>query len=138
MSFETTVDISVCPICNKEPGSHSLSDLGIVGGSRVFYTCPANATKYNDLNGILNHYTNALSTIGEDTKWVWLFDSKGFNMTHVMEFQVGISLAKLITEKFSNNLEYIYISNPTWYIHVMHRIITPFLSKNVREKIVII
>ena len=40
-------------------------------------------------------------------------------------------LAKLITNKYSKNLEKICIINPNWYIYSMTTIVWPFLSKKV-------
>jgi hypothetical protein len=44
------------------------------------------------------------------------FDSAGFDLKHFMQINVGIELAKLISTKFSSNLEKIKIINPTIYV----------------------
>jgi hypothetical protein len=97
------------------------------------YTRPAKASKYNDIEGILEHYDGVLSELEGD--WIWVFDSKGFQMKHLLEVQVGIQLAKLITRKHSQNLKKIVIINPTWYIRAVLDIVNPFLTKHVRELI---
>jgi hypothetical protein len=47
--------------------------------------------------------------------------------------EVGIQLAKLISSKFSNNLEKIIIINPSNYISFTYEIIKPFLNKKMKS-----
>ena len=66
---------------------------------------------YKDTEGILTHYEGVLSEIPEDKDWIWIFDSFDFTLKHYLQIDVGIGLAKLITNKFSHNLKKIIISN---------------------------
>lgn len=45
----------ICPICEKDPSSHSFKKVGERNGIN-YYTCLAKSTKYNDRLGILEHY----------------------------------------------------------------------------------
>jgi hypothetical protein len=74
-----------------------------------------------------------LSEIPENKEWVWIFDSLGFGFLHAMETNVGIELAKLISNKFSKNLKKIIIINPTFYITVTHKLIMRFLSDKLQD-----
>lgn len=122
-----------CRVCREDPSSHSLKDLGTRDEVTLFYTCPANATKYNDTAGIINHYDGVL---GENKKdWIWIFDGKGFGAKHMMEIGTGIALAKLITNKYGHNLKKIIIINPSWNIKTVLEIVTPFLSPRLRNLI---
>ena len=121
-----------CPICALWPSSHSLKKIeknGIV----YFYTCPAQATLYDDVKGIIHHYDGVLSE--NDKEWIWIVDSEGFGFTHAIQTTVAIELAKLISTKFSKTLKKIIIINPTFYITIIHKIIMPFLSKEIRDSI---
>lgn len=69
-------------------------------------------------------------------KWRWIFDSKGFGLKHALEVRIGIGIAKLITKKYSHNLESIVIKNPNWYIKSMYIAVAPFLTKEVNDIII--
>uniref|UniRef100_A0A6C0BBQ7 CRAL-TRIO domain-containing protein n=1 Tax=viral metagenome TaxID=1070528 RepID=A0A6C0BBQ7_9ZZZZ len=122
-----------CSICKLVPSSHSLTKILERKGILYYYTCPAQATLYYDVKGIVNHYDGVLSETPENKEWVWIFDSLGFNITHAMETTVAIELANLISNKFSKNLKKIIIINPTFYISITHKIIMPFLNSKVRD-----
>lgn len=117
-----------------DPTSHSFKKLSEKNGVVTYYTNPVKSKLYTDSEGILQHYTNALNAIG-DNKWVWVFDSEGFNLKHAMEVQTGIGIAKLITGKYGNNLQEIKIINPTWHIKTMLRALWPFLNDTTKQKI---
>jgi hypothetical protein len=53
-----------------------------------------------------------------------------------MQINVGIQLAKLISNKFSHNLLKIIIINPTIYISLMHNALKPFLSDRIKQLII--
>lgn len=114
-----------CPACERDPTSHSLKQIA----SGVFYTKPAEATKYMDTDGILKHYDGVLGD--HQGQWTWIFDADGFSMKHIIEVDVAIGLARLITQKYSANLEKIQIINPTWMVTMTMHIVRPFLSKHV-------
>jgi hypothetical protein len=125
----------VCPLCKLVPFSHSLTKLSEKNGIVYYYTCPAQAKLYYDVEGILNHYEGVLSEIPENKEWVWIFDSLGFSLVHALQINVAIELAKLISNKFSKNLKKIIIMNPTVYITTTHKLIMPFLNETIKNSI---
>lgn len=127
----------ICETCFKDPTSHSFSQVDSIDNIQVFYTCPSIATKYYDKIGILEHYENTLNHHGSKP-WIWIFDGKDFELKHALEISTGIEIAKMITNKFSDNLRKIYIINANWYIHTFYNVVHPFLSQKVRDLIVII
>jgi len=120
----------VCPLCKLLPFSHSLTKLSEKKEIIYYYTCPAQAILYYDVEGIVKHYDGVLSEIPENKEWVWIFDSLGFTLKHAMQINVAIELAKLISNKFIKNLKKIIIINPTFYIIVTHKILIPFLNES--------
>ena len=124
-----------CPICALWPYSHSLVKMGEKNEVFYYYTCPSQATMYYDVKGIINHYDGVLSEIPENKEWIWIFDSKGFGFTHAMQINVAIELAHLISNKFSKNLNKVIIINPTFYITMIYKIITPFLNQKLKDSI---
>ena len=121
-----------CPLCQLLPSSHSLRKVLEKKGIIYYYTCPSQAILYYDTIGIVNHYDGVLSDI-KDKEWVWIFDSLDFGIVHAMEINVAIELAKLISNKFSNNLKKIIIINPTFSIKIIHKMILPFLNNKVKD-----
>lgn len=123
----------ICPLCQLIPSSHSLKKVAERKGIIYYYTCPAQATLYYDVIGIVNHYDGVLSEMPENKEWVWIFDSLGFGLNHAMQTNVAKELAKLISTKFSKNLKKIIIINPTFYTKMTHKMLMPFLNKKVRD-----
>ena len=121
----------VCAICENDPSSHSFKNVGTFDGITCYYTCPSKATKYNDAAGIVEHYDGVLSE--NSNKWIWFFDANKFTMKHLLEINVGIQLAKLISSKFSHSLVKIVILNPTWHIAVVIKLVTPFLNNHMKS-----
>jgi len=122
-----------CKICQNDPSSHSLKNMGTIGNVNYYYTCPANATKYYDAVGITEHYDGVLSE--NNCRWMWVFDCKKFTTKHLLEIDVAVSLAKLISNKFSSTLDGIIIINPTWHIFVIMRFVNPFLNERMKSMI---
>lgn len=123
-----------CPLCKLDPMNHSLKKMFEKDNCIYFYTKPSDAKLYFDKKGILEHYEGVLNeTIETGKKWVWIFDSLGFGLKHSLQTDVAIGLAKLISSKFSQNLEKIIIINSNVYIWSIYTIISPFLSSNVKS-----
>lgn len=123
-----------CPICKIDPESHSFKKVSEKNGISTYYTNPTKA-KDRNTDGILTHYENTLEEIG-NKKWIWIFDSDGFDMKHALEVKTGIGITKLIKDK--DNLLEIKIINPTWHIHTMLLAVVPFLNKTTKNKIKIL
>ena len=126
----------ICPLCSIDPSSHSLFKYKEINDILYFYSCPSEAKLYFDCEGIINHYNGILSEIPKNKKWIWIFDSLGFKFKHFIQTNVGIELAKLISSKFSDNLEKIIIINPTFYISATYKILKPFLNKHIIDTVV--
>jgi hypothetical protein len=122
-----------CPFCELDPLSHSLIKITEYNNTIYYYTCPSKAKLYFDAKSIVNHYNGVLSEIPENTQWVWIFDSANFNMEHFLQIEVGIELAKLISSKFSGNLQKIIIINPNIYISSVYSLVYPFMNEKLRS-----
>jgi len=101
-----------------DPTSHSFKKISEKNGVCIYYTKPTDSKLYTDTDGILSHYDNALKQIG-DKKWSWIFDSNGFDLKHAMEVKTGLGIAKLLTEKYADNLLEIKIINGFGFLIVM-------------------
>ncbi len=121
-----------CPICLSEPRSHSLKMIFENKNTRYFYTHPASALKYDDAKGIIEHYDGVLSE-NKDKLWVWVFDSKGFEMKHVLQVSVARGLADLICNKHYDNLKKIIIMHENYTIKFILNFLWIFLSDYVKS-----
>jgi len=127
-----------CSICEAEPGSHSLREIGVREGVVIFYTCPAEASKYNDYEGIMKHYEDTFEDrIGDGTPWVWIFDCKGFTLKHLVEINVAIGIASLVSSRFADNLQKVIVVNPYWIVQLTMNLLRPFMGEALRLKITI-
>ena len=125
--------VYTCPICLLDPLSHSLTNFLEKDNTYYFYTCPAKSKLYYDTNSIINHYNGVLSDIPENKKWIWVLDVLGFGMNHFLQIEVATELSKLISSKFSKNLEKIIIINPSGYVSAVYAIVKPFLNNKIKS-----
>lgn len=120
-----------------DPTCNSFKKLSEKNGICTYYTNPTKAKLYTDTDSILSHYDNILAEIG-DKKWIWIFDSEGFDMKQSLEVKTGSGIAQLITNKYGHNLLEIKIINPTWHIKSMLTVVWPFLNQITRDKVKIL
>jgi hypothetical protein len=116
----------MCQTCISEPGSHSFYLMAKKEDTHVYYTCPADATKYWDTDGILKHYEEILHEKGEQD-WIWVFDSRDFGLVHSLQVSTAIGLVDIL-KKYKKGLKEIRIINSTMYIKSLYAIISPFLN----------
>ena len=57
----------------------------------------------------------------------------GFGFNHFLQIEVATELSKLISSKFSKNLEKIIIINPSGYVSAVYAIVKPFLNDKVKS-----
>jgi hypothetical protein len=123
----------ICLLCSVDPLSHSLNEVFEKNNVIYYYTCPSKAKMYFDTLGIINHYDGVLSEIPENKKWIWIFDGTDFGVKHVLQIEVAIELAKLISSKFSDKLEKIIIINSNFYIKSIYNIVYFFLNTKLKS-----
>lgn len=113
-----------CPVCALDPTSHSLRRIGETeNGAAIFYTKPAEATKYWDRKGIRDHYDGTLGQIKSD--WIWVFDAKGFSARHLFEIGVAQDITTLVATKYSRTLKEIRVVNSSWVVQAALHIVRP-------------
>ena len=125
--------VYTCPLCLLDPLSHSLTNFLEKDNTYYFYTCPAKSKLYYDTNSIIDHYNGVLSDIPKNKKWIWVLDVMGFGFNHFLQIEVAKELSKLISSKFSENLEKILIINPSGYVSAVYTIVKPFLNNKVKS-----
>lgn len=117
-----------CPYCvTYGPNTHSFSEIASTPMfGRIMYTSVAKATDYSNTKAIVTHFT---STITPGEKWTWIFDCKDLKTKHAVQFNVAITLCKLIRDTYSENLQRIIIVNPTPAIDALIKHVLPIFDK---------
>lgn len=118
------------------PNFGRFQNVGNNKKTKYFYSCPAKETVYQDHDTVIEHVDNMLSEIRGDP-WVWIFDSNGFGVKHYLEIRTAQSLAKLISDKYSDSLQQIVVLNPSWHMRLTLNVIWPFLSDKIKNTILI-
>jgi hypothetical protein len=118
-----------CPICQLIPNSHSLKVLEELDGVVYLYTCPAKAIRYDDREGILQHYRGVLNDLNGKS-WIWIFDARDFSPKHYLQFSLAKDLAYLITE-YSVSLKEIQIHNSNHFIKMTYFFVRPLLNNEI-------
>ena len=124
----------ICAICAKEPSAHSFKKISEKIGVCTFYTKPSAASRYDDTDGIIAHIDKALHMIG-NKKWIWLFDSDGFEAHHAMALQTGRGILQLIEQKYGTYLQQILFINNSWHIKAVVKAGSMTLDDSLRSKI---
>ena len=120
-----------CPICKKYENSHSLRVLEELDGIFYLYTCPAKALRYDDREGIIQHYKGVLNDL-KGKRWIWIFDARDFSVKHYLQFRLTKELADVICE-YSETLDEIQIYNTNRFIKMTYGMIYPFLNERIRN-----
>lgn len=129
------MDAELCSICTKEPYSHSFKIMKS-DDVYIYYTNIANAKKYDDVDGIIEHYEAYLSKLPHDKGWVYIVDCNDLSARHLICFNVGIALCELINGKYNHSLMKIVILNPNMYIHMIYNMLWSFLTKELADKVI--
>ena len=127
---------NICKKCYNNPKAHSFKIVKIDAIKTVFYTCVADAEEYNDTNGILCHYENMLKNNG-NKEWIWIFDCDRMELKHSLEVNTAKKLAQLISEKYSHNLQQIYIINSNYILNIILNFIWIFLNDKIKDLLII-
>jgi hypothetical protein len=120
---------NICQICKKNPKAHSFHKLYEHKKISFFYTNPAEAEKYDDVDGIIKHMDNMLKQQAKN-KWAWIFDAQGFECKHMIQLNLTKRIIDLISKSHSSNLEYIHIKNVNSTIKQFFHTIKPLINNH--------
>ena len=129
-----------CMICHQTPSAHSFEMVCRVPRTDnlqevIFYTKVANAIKYDDTKGILNHYENLLRFVNPD-KWIWIFDCDQFGLKHSLEMKTAKNIASLISR--FGKVKKIIVINSNTFINVVYKAIKVFLDDEITKNTIMI
>jgi hypothetical protein len=120
-------------MCQKCSTSHSLLKFDETSERIVYYTCPSKATN-NETAGIITHYNGVLGEMN-GKNWIWILDLKDFGIKQFLEIGNGIALVKLISEKYSKNLQKIIVINQNSFTTTIYSIVKPLLNEHMQSLI---
>ena len=122
---------SPCPYCSTYGmETHSFNEIARTSKfGRIMYTCAANAKDYSNTKAITTHISTYLD--GEKMlPWTWVFDCRGLKTKHTLQIDLAITLSRMIQEKYSENLQMIYILNPTMGVDTLLTHIMPIFKRD--------
>lgn len=121
---------SPCPYCNMYGiDTHSFNEIGRTSKfGRIMYTCAANAKDYSNSKAITTHISTYLDA-EKMVPWTWVFDCRGLKTKHTLQIELAIALCRLIQDKYCENLQMIYILNPTTGVDTLLTHILPIFKK---------
>lgn len=93
------------------------------------YTCAANAKDYSNTKAITTHISAVLDA-EKMVSWAWVFDCRGLKTKHTLQLELAITLSRLIQEKYVDNLQMIYVLNPTMGVDTLITHIMPIFKKD--------
>jgi hypothetical protein len=116
-----------CPYCNTYGvNTHSFHEIGRTSKfGKIMYTCAADCTDYSNTKAITTHIANYLEA-EKLVPWTWVFDCRGIKTKHTLQIDLAINITRLIQDKYSENLQKIYILNPTQGVDILLTNILPF------------
>lgn len=124
----------MCKICDSDPKAHSFFKIATERNTQIFYSCPAEATRYWDTDGIVNHCNEKLAEKG-DADWIYTFDGKGFGLKHALEIGAALGLLGVL-KNHEDTLKEIRMINTSLHVKTMMKTVQPFISKSISKKIV--
>jgi hypothetical protein len=95
-----------------------------------YYTCPAKAKLYYDVEGIVNHYDGMLNECKK--KYIWIIDGMNFTMNHALQINVAREIVQLIMNKYSDKLQKIIVINSGSFVWMIYNAILPFLNNRMK------
>ena len=100
----------VCPLCAKNPTSHSFEYLGHSGAVKIFYTNPAKATSTEPVQEKLINIQHHLRAIG-GAPWIWVFDFADATMKDYMGLDFSRMVIDVLDKEHGQSLQKIILVN---------------------------
>lgn len=121
--------VAACPYCAMYGAdTHSFHEIARTSKfGRIMYTCAANAKDYSNSKAISTHISTYLD-VEKSVPWTWVFDCRGLKTKHTLQFDLAVTLGRLIQDKYAENLQMIYILYPTVGLDALVTYIIPFLK----------
>jgi len=102
----------LCIICASDISAHSFHRIQWLNPDvQLFYSRPAESTRYFDREGVLHHFDVELTNL-HNSSWAWVIDFRDFSLDHAKEVRSIIDITHLVLYKYPGQLKKI------WAIHV--------------------
>lgn len=123
-----------CPYCaTYGTDTHSFHEIARTQKfGRIMYTCAADAKDYSNTKAITTHISTYLDT-EKMVPWTWVFDCRGLKTKHTLQLELAVTLSRLIQDKYVENMQMIYILNPTTAVDTLVTHILPILRRDAAQ-----
>lgn len=128
-----SITTNPCEICNIDPKSHSFNIIPCNNPDiTLFYSCPSDATKYYDSQGVINHFKVYLEQ-NNNQPWAYILDCKGFTLGHSTKIKTSLDIVNIITSQYGKSLKKVWIINYTWKIKLFLSTLFVALTKELKS-----
>lgn len=122
-----------CQLCKEAPGYHSFEFITQIQETHFFYCFPAHNKQsvrtHEDMLNFVSHFP-------KEKPWSLLFHAHGYGLSNMMPISVALAMAKIV--QANTFLQKIYIVQGSWFMMFLCRCIFPFLTKQMRDKFVLV
>jgi len=119
---------TACPACKMHRNTHSFTQFGSIGATKLFYTSPARANPSETCEVRLANFKLHLDQ-AKGSPWIWVFDFGHMESKHHTGIQFTTGLAKILTEEHEDTLKGILLLRMnTWTTFILNMLQTMFTS----------
>lgn len=120
----------LCNTCYVNPGSHSFQRIAWQNPDiQLYYSCPANSTKYFESEGVIDHFRVYFKEIGEEP-WAYILDCKGYSLRHATQIQTSLKLVEMAK---NTSLKKVWILNYAWPIKFILNAVLAILPQDIQQ-----
>ena len=132
------VPYDFCPMCKYDKISHSFHQILETNEEIYYYTCPSDATHYDDTDGIISHLHHELEICHKkNKKWVWLFSCYNFGLKHMVQIKQVRRFINFLYPRYTYMLQNIYILHLNTIFRSFYNTIYYFIPEILRKLIII-
>ncbi len=117
-----------------EPDAHSFHIISINHDNDYYYTCPAEARRYSDAEGLDDFIRFKLQN--NVKPWIWIINSASFGFTHMKRVTVMKTILRLLQDTIARNLKQIIIVNQTVSFKMMMNTLWYLVPESIRKIII--
>lgn len=125
--------MELCKICKLDPTSHSFHKIRTDNHAiNLYYSCPANATKYFESPGVIQHFRVHFEE-NANHPWAYIVDCKGYTLKHTRQINTSIKIVNMVKDKYIGSLKKVWIVNYSWQFKILMNILLALLPDDMKR-----
>lgn len=128
---------TLCVICANDISAHSFRRIHWLNPDvQLFYSCPAESTRYFDREGVIRHFDLELANL-HNSPWVWVIDFRDFTLNHAKEVRSIMDISHLVLYKYPGLLQKILAIHVNPVVKYLIGVFSAILPSSIVDKVVI-